>query len=245
MYDRAARSIKETAPEKLTFCMRVTNIINAGLLIASGVITFTLLNSCDDNCSILIVLAFYTILFGLLLLIFELRSGPKSAKWIHGNCGFMYSNRGKAAFILFLATLCFSVTDKDLSGLWWFCLLVGIYTTLNGIFACFVVALNPAYDEYTKANLPENVSRVEASSPSFDPTAPGATIGGGAPASGYRYGDAHIDQSGDFGGYNSYDLHEPQPSYGQNQAAYGQTSTPFADHSYNRRESDDNPFSHV
>ncbi|GBG34767.1 Hypothetical Protein FCC1311_109892 [Hondaea fermentalgiana] len=234
-FDRATNVIKETAPEKLTACMRITNIINGGLLIASGVITFTMLASCSDNCSILIVLAFYTILFGLLLLVFEMRSGPKSANFILNNCGFMYSNRGKATFILFLATLCFSVTDKDLGGLWWFCLLVGIYTAINGIFSCAVVLLNPGYDAYTQTHHPDAVP-VQGSG--FGTAPMGGAPDPGLPPSDYRYGDAHAGVGG-AGGYNSYELQDTQP-----QPAYGQSSTPFADNgAYS--QNDDNPFSHV
>jgi len=251
MFSSATNAIKETAPERLTWCMRITNLINSGLLIASGVVTFLLLGSCSDDCrpSILAVIAFYAILFGLLLCVFELRVESRSQQWISRNCGFMYSNRGKALLLLFLATMAFSMVDSTLNGSWWFAILVGVFTTLNGVFACAVVYMNPGYDEYTKthgSSQPSGSARGSASTASTSGPAAGAGAGY-ASQSDYTFGDANA------GAYSTYDLQQPQPR-SQSSAAYSEqrTSTPFAQNQpqpppppSDNPFSSENPFSNV
>lgn len=226
VFNGATSAIKTTAPEKLTYCMRITNIINAGLLMTSGIITFTLIGNCSGDCtqSVLAVLAFYTVLFAVLLLMFELSPLESSKTWIRTNCGFMYSNRGKALLLLFLATLCFSVVENDLGGLWWFSVLTGIYTAVNGVFACAVVYMNPEYDEYTKTHQPTlsstSAAGAGAGAAAANNAATATNPNAVPPGADYRFGDAATGGAA----YTQYDMQDaqPKPAYG------GQTSTPFS-----------------
>jgi len=133
-------------------CIRLSNMINAVTLCVSAVISFTLLSECTGGCSSfsISILAFYTLFFSILLFVFELRMNTKSEGVIRQNCGFMFSNRGKAILLFFLASMTYSCIDSGLGGLWWFSILAGTITTLNAIFLCLVICKHPSFDEYSR-----------------------------------------------------------------------------------------------
>mmetsp|Transcript_7875 Transcript_7875/g.13924 ORF Transcript_7875/g.13924 Transcript_7875/m.13924 type:complete len:227 (-) Transcript_7875:34-714(-) len=205
--------VKGMAPEKLTFCMRITNIINASLLGLSGFLTFTILGECanESSCSVvtMTVLAFYTIVFAFLLLLFEAKAST-TRRSIVKNFGFMYSNRGKATFLLFLSTLCFSVIDKGFTGPWWMPLFVGLYTLVNGCFVCIAVYLNPSFDAYSKAHAMEEMGGTGASAGVHRPP---------SQQSNYAFGDAGASNG------DSFQYTTPQPGFN---GAQQDTENPFS-----------------
>mmetsp|Transcript_10448 Transcript_10448/g.29529 ORF Transcript_10448/g.29529 Transcript_10448/m.29529 type:complete len:250 (+) Transcript_10448:67-816(+) len=237
--NEAAERVKAAAPARLTKCMRITNMLNAVLLGASGVISFTLLGQCADqsDCgtSSMAVLAFYTLLFAVLLLLFEMRVNSTRG-WISKNCGFMYSNRGKAILLLFLATLCFSTMDSGLTGLWWMPLLAGIVTTINGLFVCITVYLHPSFDAYTTAYATEEMDGIGATA---GRETAGAGFNGAAPppASNYAFGDAGAGGSE----YPSYELQDPGYSAPFAAETVQPPRAPPSDNPF----ASDNPFSNV
>mmetsp|Transcript_7286 Transcript_7286/g.13060 ORF Transcript_7286/g.13060 Transcript_7286/m.13060 type:complete len:136 (-) Transcript_7286:34-441(-) len=135
----------------------------------------------------------------------------------------MYSNRGKAVFLLFLSTLCFSVIQSEKVGLWWFCMMVGIVTAVNGLFACFVIFKHPSFDNYSKAHLNHEAALARA--------------GGGSS------GDVQFSSSSAQPPRSDYQFGDAQ----QGGASF--TSTPFASNGHQQNDnpfaSGDNPFSHV
>jgi hypothetical protein len=185
--EQLTAQLKEVAPERLTTAFRWANVVNAVLLVASGVIAFTQVSDCSstDGCSAssMVVLAFYVVMFAVMLLLFELKPESSALDFVNNNFGFMYSNRGRATLLLFLATLTFSTVNSHLGGLWVVILLVGLVTTLNGCFVCVTIYLHPSFDEYSKAHAADEEA-MRTGAVGFQPSTPQPVH------SNYQFGDA-------------------------------------------------------
>jgi hypothetical protein len=185
--EQLTAQLKQVAPERLTTAFRWANVVNAVLLVASGVIAFTQVGDCGsvDGCSAssMVVLAFYVVMFAVMLLLFELKPESSALDFVNNNFGFMYSNRGRATLLLFLATLTFSTVNSHLGGLWVVILLVGLVTTLNGCFVCVTIYLHPSFDEYSKAHAADDES-MRSGAVGFQPSTPQPVH------SNYQFGDA-------------------------------------------------------
>jgi hypothetical protein len=132
--------IVHTETTKMLSTMRVANVINGVALIALGVVAFTL--SCDDDMPYSSgLIKVYCMLFGLGLVLFELRTGARYHAFVRKYFGFMYSFMGKTFLIIFTATLSYSLMGCSDP----LALAVGIYTSINGLFNCFVIFNHPAF----------------------------------------------------------------------------------------------------
>lgn len=120
--------------------MRTANLINGIALIAIGSVALTL--SCDDDMPYSSgLIKVYCLLFGIALTLFEMRTGARYHAFVRKYFGFMYSFMGKTLLIVFTATLAYSLMGCSDP----LALVVGIYTTVNGVFNCFVIFNHPAF----------------------------------------------------------------------------------------------------
>ena len=118
--------------------MRVTNFCNGLCILGTGIGgLFTLLNF-DFG---FVFASCYTILFGCLLCMFELRFG-KTDQLSRKYCGFMYSFWGRLGFIFFAATTCLGLITSQTQ---WFSIVAGVLTLLNGLFNLFILCLHPGF----------------------------------------------------------------------------------------------------
>ena len=129
-------------------CMSIFNLLNGIGIIVGGVIILVMLPECYEiaECpsASMAVIGFYTIIFGLLLVMFEGRIGRKYKSFMRKNFGFMYSYGGRTVFLLFLATMLYSTLYTGFS-LYFATLVVAIITSLNAIFNCFVIYRHPGF----------------------------------------------------------------------------------------------------
>jgi len=105
----------------------------------------------DVSCPVFAMgtIGFYTVVFGFLLLAFELRWGEKYRARLYKYFGFIFGYFGRMVFIMFLATLCLAL-PSGIKNAW-----VGntiVFTTLaNGLFNCYVIYKHPAVAADRKA----------------------------------------------------------------------------------------------
>lgn len=118
---------------KLLRILRVVNIID-GILI--GLAGFMAIFNLVTFQPLLTILGIYTMVFGLMLLCFECRFSSVEEK-IRGNFGFLFSFNGRAAFIMFIGFICFSLDKLGV--------VVGILTEINGLFNWIVIKLHPDF----------------------------------------------------------------------------------------------------
>eukprot|EP00467_Chlorarachnion_reptans_P009855 CAMPEP_0114530876 /NCGR_PEP_ID=MMETSP0109-20121206/25707_1 /TAXON_ID=29199 /ORGANISM="Chlorarachnion reptans, Strain CCCM449" /LENGTH=233 /DNA_ID=CAMNT_0001713585 /DNA_START=37 /DNA_END=738 /DNA_ORIENTATION=- len=124
--------MKSLDPKTLGYIMKIFNVINAGLLAFSGIWVFI-----SMNLNVLLILAsLYVILFGMILLMFELKLEVCNV-FFAKNMGFMFNWRGRLLFFIFVGTLAFGL---GLPGL-----IIGIFTFFNAAWNVAVVCIHPTY----------------------------------------------------------------------------------------------------
>jgi hypothetical protein len=154
MFRELQGKVVHTETTKMLNIMRGANIINGIALIIIGLVAMVAgcKGSMPYSSSLIKV---YCLIFGLGLLLFELRTGARYHRFVRKYFGFMYSFTGKTLLIIFTATLSYSLMGCSDP----LALAVGIYTTVNGIFNCFVIFNHPAFangvpKEANSADLP-------------------------------------------------------------------------------------------
>ena len=114
---------------KATGFVRLFNFLNALLLFLTGL--FSLLNVTNilTLSIVFYFMAFYIMLFGLLLCCFEMRFSWAERR-IRDSFGFLYTYLGRTIFLLFLASFCFGIMSSQPS----LGLATGIITSINALF---------------------------------------------------------------------------------------------------------------
>ena len=124
---------------KLALRMRLANVIAASLMITSAVLTIL----ADSNATVsTLVVGIYVSCFGCLLCCFETHLAVV-ARIISENFGFMYSAKGRFAFLVLLSTLCFTL---DLIGK-----ITGGLLCATAILNLYVICRFPQYEEECRA----------------------------------------------------------------------------------------------
>jgi len=192
--DKMSSSIKGMEVPKLMKLMKALNVANAALLITTGFVRFFTLDTLEPGNGgekvSLSVLAFYTIMFGILLGGFELGWGEKFQDKLKRNFGFVFSYWGRSLFLLFAATLCFGcpVFGSSKPKAAWVSLVAGILTALNALFNCYVICSHPGFsggkpkiDETAPAKAKQTSEASKAADPWAKPveTTPPADFVGG------------------------------------------------------------------
>lgn len=147
--------------------------------------------------------------------------------------GFVFSNRTKAAYLLFLATLALSVTDTGLSNsLWILSLIAGIVTAVNGIFIFVATCWNPSLNDYTKAHIAEFSERMNR-----------RDAAAAARQSTIQPNSAHTHSQSGFHGASDYsfgDVNHGGAAYGDSAYSINQSSTPFAENPFSTQQQNNN-----
>lgn len=126
---------------KLLRYMRLGNVLCSILQIIAGFIgitSFITLNITGTLVSI------YVIMFGILFLLFECRLSRMENK-IRANFGFLYSYKGRAAFIFFIGFLDFGMSST-------LGMLAGILMCLNAFINLLVMCRHPQFKSSLSAN---------------------------------------------------------------------------------------------
>lgn len=154
--DEIGSQIKSTNSQTIVKVMRVLNLALASATIAVGVLAW-IFGQVDTFQKI--IAGVYIIMFGALLLAFELRT-EKVDVILRKNFGFMYGNRTRTIFLVFIAIWPLSM------GNFWLTILDAVLLFLNAFFNYYVISQHPAFSSVL---------------PVYDPTQPQRT-GGYAPA---------------------------------------------------------------
>jgi len=144
-------NISQESVQYVTRLLKVGNLINAGLLIACGVLKFfgpSILNLP------VVLSAIYVIMFGCLLCCFEVHL-KRFDQYVFLNFGFMFYWYGRMLFFFFVATLAL--------GLGIFGIIVGSITIINIFFTIYVMRVHPAYAQYVKDKNEEYFSNAQSS----------------------------------------------------------------------------------
>jgi hypothetical protein len=126
---------------KLLRYMRLGNVLCSILQIIAGFVgitSFITLNITGTLVSI------YVIMFGILFLLFECRLSRMETK-IRANFGFLYSYKGRAAFIFFIGFLDFGMSST-------LGMLAGILMCLNAFINLLVMCRHPQFKSSLSAN---------------------------------------------------------------------------------------------
>lgn len=134
--------VTRTPIDTVLRCERVANIVNGLLLLLSGVLAFIELSDITHY-----VLAMYITLFSCMLLSVELRV-EKTEPLLRRLFGFLFSDCGRAAFLLFVGTITFGLDGLDAA------LVIGVLTILNSCFSCFVICAHPDFVRRSRAGRP-------------------------------------------------------------------------------------------
>ena len=127
--------LRETPIKRLLTYLRITNMINALLVLLVFPLGFI-----TEALTLQISTAFFTgysIIFALIIFIFECNCGSWQVR-IRTNFGFLYSFVGRTAFLLFVASIC--LCAQTTSGYFMFAV-----TFLNASVNCLILATHPAF----------------------------------------------------------------------------------------------------
>lgn len=186
LLSRTAKTVRNTTPTNLLCFIYIANLVSAIGVIAVGISKFMNLFSSettDGKLSIFIV-AFCCIVFGLGLLFVEfplLKNQDKVKLFLGSYFGFVYTHRGKAVFVFFLATLCLSTSSEKVSG-FVFSLFIGFLIMLNSLCTCFIFYVHPTFHEVEMFPAQMDHKKPDAQYPSFglESGSKSPTTGGGA-----------------------------------------------------------------
>ncbi|CEG40396.1 uncharacterized protein PHALS_10599 [Plasmopara halstedii] len=133
--DEIGAQIKSTNSQTIVKVMRISNLVLASATIAVGVLAW-IFGEVDTFQKI--IAGIYIILFGALLLAFELRT-EKVDVVLRKNFGFMYGNRTRTIFLVFIAIWPLSM------GNFWLTILDAVLLFLNAFFNYYVISQHPAF----------------------------------------------------------------------------------------------------
>ncbi|KAL3672191.1 hypothetical protein V7S43_002853 [Phytophthora oleae] len=135
LMDEIGAQIKTTNSQTIIKVMRALNLVLASATIAVGVLAwiFGQVNTFQK-----VIAGIYIIMFGALLLAFELRT-EKIDVILRKNFGFMYGNKTRTIFLVFIAIWPLSM------GNFWLTILDAVLLFLNAFFNYFVISQHPAF----------------------------------------------------------------------------------------------------
>ncbi|CAI5733858.1 unnamed protein product [Hyaloperonospora brassicae] len=141
MNDLSAQ-IQSSDSQTIVRAMRRVNLVLGALTVAVGVLAW----GCGQVDTFQKAIAgIYIILFGALLLAFELRS-EKTDVVLRTNFGFMYGNKTRTLFLVFIAIWPLSM------GNFWLTILDAMLLFLNAFFNFFVISKHPAFSAVPPAH---------------------------------------------------------------------------------------------
>ncbi|TMW63723.1 hypothetical protein Poli38472_002664 [Pythium oligandrum] len=135
LMDEIGNSIKATNSTTILRLMRTINLLLATATVVAGLLAwiFGRVNTFQKG-----IAGIYIIMFGVLLLAFELRT-EKIDHIFRVNFGFMYGNRTRTIFLLFMAIWPLSM------GNFWLTILDAALLFVNAFFNYFVISQHPAF----------------------------------------------------------------------------------------------------
>ncbi|TDH65752.1 hypothetical protein CCR75_006140 [Bremia lactucae] len=135
LMDEIGAQIKSTNSQTIIKVMRTLNLVLASATIVVGVLAWLLgqVNNFQK-----VIAGIYIIMFGALLLLFELRT-EKMDEILRKNFGFMYGNKTRTIFLVFIAIWPLSM------GNFWLTILDAVLLFLNAFFNYFVISKHPAF----------------------------------------------------------------------------------------------------
>jgi non-canonical poly(A) RNA polymerase PAPD5/7 len=139
LMDEIGDSIKATNSTTILRIMRTVNILLATATITVGILAWIMgyVTSFQKG-----IAGIYIIMFGTLLLAFELRT-EKVDRLFRQNFGFMYGNQTRTIFLLFIAIWPLSM------GNFWLTILDAVLLFVNAFFNYFVINQHPAFSHHT------------------------------------------------------------------------------------------------
>ncbi|TYZ63485.1 hypothetical protein PybrP1_006653 [[Pythium] brassicae (nom. inval.)] len=140
LMDDIGDSIKATNSTTILRIMRTVNLLLATATVVVGVLAWIMgyVSSFQK-----VIAGIYIIMFGLLLLAFELRT-EKLDRLFRENFGFMYGNQTRTVFLLFIAIWPLSM------GNFWLTILDAVLLFVNAFFNYFVINQHPAFSHHDK-----------------------------------------------------------------------------------------------
>ncbi|CAH0478586.1 unnamed protein product [Peronospora belbahrii] len=135
LMDEISDQIKTTNSQQIIKFMRILNLVLASATITVGVLAWLL---GQVNTFHKAIAGIYIILFGILLLAFELRT-DKTDVVLRTNFGFMYGNKTRTVFLVFIAIWPLSM------GNFWLTILDAVLLFVNAFFNYFVISQHPAF----------------------------------------------------------------------------------------------------
>ncbi|CAH0490659.1 unnamed protein product [Peronospora farinosa] len=127
--------IKATNRQTIVKVMRLLNLVLASTTVTVGVLAW-LFGQVDTFQKF--IAGIYIIIFGALLLAFEMRT-EKIDVVLRKNFGFMYGNKTRTVFLVFIAIWPLSM------GNFWLTILDAVLLFLNAFFNYFVISQHPAF----------------------------------------------------------------------------------------------------
>ncbi|KAG6619898.1 uncharacterized protein IUM83_05773 [Phytophthora cinnamomi] len=135
LMDEIGNQIKATNSQTIIKVMRLFNLVLASVTIAVGVLAW-IFGHVDTFQKV--IAGIYIVMFGSLLLAFELRT-DKIDVVLRKNFGFMYGNKTRTIFLVFIAIWPLSM------GNFWLTILDAVLLFLNAFFNYFVISQHPAF----------------------------------------------------------------------------------------------------
>lgn len=132
---KTAKGIAGWSKARVVNTLRVLNLLNGLLLILVGILIFIVASFTITFTTVTV--SIYLVFFGALLSCLECNVGSCAPRF-KANFGFMFSFLGRTLFILFCATLLYSL--NYIAG--W---IVGTFTALSGLFNGYVICIHPAF----------------------------------------------------------------------------------------------------
>ncbi|CAI5735234.1 unnamed protein product [Peronospora destructor] len=135
LMDEISNQIKATNSQTIVKVMRLLNLVLASTTVTVGVLAwlFGQVDTFQKG-----IAGIYIIMFGVLLLAFEMRT-EKIDVVLRKNFGFMYGNKTRTVFLVFIAIWPLSMGD------FWLTILDAALLFLNAFFNYFVISQHPAF----------------------------------------------------------------------------------------------------
>uniref|UniRef100_K3X9P8 Uncharacterized protein n=1 Tax=Globisporangium ultimum (strain ATCC 200006 / CBS 805.95 / DAOM BR144) TaxID=431595 RepID=K3X9P8_GLOUD len=148
LMDEIGNSIKATNSTTILRMMRTINLLLATATIAAGLMAWIMgyVTSFQK-----VIAGIYIIVFGALLLAFELRT-ERVDRILRHNFGFMYGNQTRTIFLLFIAIWPLSM------GNFWLTILDAVLLFVNAFFNYFVINQHPAFSHHNASKTPYEVT---------------------------------------------------------------------------------------
>lgn len=133
-----SKKMAAASTETIDRILRITNLINSFLLVLAAVLALI-----ESSFSlILLMIAIYVALFGLLIFCFELRF-KFFEEYIFKNFGFMFTFGGRVCFFIFIG--CLAIGFNSIAGY-----VSVVYTGLNLLFNYWCMSIHPKYREFLR-----------------------------------------------------------------------------------------------